>query len=112
MSERHNQARDIYRKTMKSMKYVLTIYTPEKKKKKNKTWNPQMKVRKINHLFKEWLSGSMLVLEGSSWCFFPTAVKHMLLYAGYHFFKVCGKFLPTSSKLVRGDDFKGKYPTS
>lgn len=40
MSERHNQARDIYRKTMKSMKYVLTIYTPEKKKKKKQNMEP------------------------------------------------------------------------
>ena len=35
MSERHNQARDIYRKTVK---YVLTIYTPERKKHGTHKW--------------------------------------------------------------------------
>ena len=97
MSERHNQARDIYRKTLK---YVLSIiYTPAKK-----TWNPQMKDRKMHLLFKEWLSGSMLVFGG---------VVGVFPHCCETYAPLCWvSFLPKSSKLVRGDDFKGKYPTT
>ena len=103
MSERHNQARDIYRKTVK---YILTIYTPERKK----NMEPTNEGLEDQSPFQRVIIRFHVSFRGSSWCFFPTAVKHMLLYAGYHFFKVCGQFLPTSSKLVRGDDFKGKIP--
>lgn len=104
ISERHNQARDIFQNSEICFNYLH----PRKKK----AWNPQMKVRKINHLFKEWLSGSMLVFGRVVGVFSP------LLW------NICSSMLGIISSRVAANVFqhlrnssvvmisRAKYPTT